>query len=241
MPDGLKETGSPSAQDKKSLLLAHTFIESLDDEDVDRLAQHARLMTYGAGETIFRKGDPGLSMMVVIKGCVRISTITSEAKEIVLNLIQAGEVVGEIALLDGKERSADATAIQFTEALVLERRDFLPVLERNPRAAIRMLEVLCDRLRRTSEQVEDLIMTNAVRFARVLVRLAEQFGHEVDVGMQIDLRLSQSELGKITGTTRETLNRQLAEWREQDIIALESGKIVIRNMRALKRIGDGER
>jgi CRP/FNR family transcriptional regulator, cyclic AMP receptor protein len=104
-----------------------------------------------------------------------------------------------------------------------------------------MLEVLCDRLRSTSEQVEELILTNAVRFARVLVRLAEQFGHEVDVGMQIDLRLSQSELGKITGTTRETLNRQLAEWREQGIIALESGRIVIRNMRALKRIGDGER
>jgi len=58
MPDGSKETRSVSAQDKKSLLLAHTFIESLDDEDLDRLAQHARLMTYGSGETIFRKGDP---------------------------------------------------------------------------------------------------------------------------------------------------------------------------------------
>ncbi len=67
-------------------------------------------MTFGTGETIFRKGDPGLSMMIVTMGCVRISTITSEAKEIILNLIQAGEVVVEIALLDGKERSADATA-----------------------------------------------------------------------------------------------------------------------------------
>jgi CRP-like cAMP-binding protein len=82
-------------------------------------------------------------------------------------------VVGEIALLDGKERSADAIAIQFTEVLVLERRDFLRILERNPRAAILMLEVLCDRLRRTSEQVEVLILTNAVLFSRVLVQLAE--------------------------------------------------------------------
>jgi CRP/FNR family cyclic AMP-dependent transcriptional regulator len=100
-------------------------------------------MTYGAGEIMFRKGDPGISILVVIKGYVRISTVTSEAKEIVLNLIQADEVVGEIALLDGKERSADAIAIQFTEVLVLERRDFLRILERNPRAAILMLEVLC--------------------------------------------------------------------------------------------------
>lgn len=139
-------------------------------------------MTYGAGEIMFRKGDPGISILVVIKGCVRISTVTFEAKEIVLNLIQADEVVGEIALLDGKERSADAIAIQFTEVLVLERRDFLRILERNPRAAILMLEVLCDRLRRTSEQVEDLILTNAALFSRVLVQLAEQFGNEVDVG-----------------------------------------------------------
>jgi CRP/FNR family cyclic AMP-dependent transcriptional regulator len=139
-------------------------------------------MTYGAGEIMFRKGDPGISILVVIKGYVRISTVTSEAKEIVLNLIQADEVVGEIALLDGKERCADAIAIQFTEVLVLERRDFLRILERNQRAAILMLEILCDRFRRTSEQVEDLILTNAVLFSRVLVQLAEQFGDEVDVG-----------------------------------------------------------
>ena len=92
---------------------------------------------------IFQRGDNGSSMMAVLRGRVRISTVSGEGKEVTLNVINPGEIFGEIALLDGKPRSADATAIEDTLLLVVERRHFLPFLRQNEDLFLRLLAVLC--------------------------------------------------------------------------------------------------
>ena len=110
--------------------------------------------------------------MVVVHGRVKVCSHSEDGKELVLNLINAGEVVGEIALLDGADRTADAVTLTETELMVLERRDFVPFLQRHPDACMRLFAVLCERLRKTSELLEEaLFLEGSSRLAKRLVYL----------------------------------------------------------------------
>ena len=226
--------------DKVSLLSAHWLLQHLSPSELETLAQHARMEKHAANKVIFWKGDPGHSMMVVVKGRVRIRSYSAQGKEVILNIINPGEVLGEIALLDGKERTADAIAMGPVEVLVLARRDFLPFLERNQKACIRLLTVLCDRLRRTSEQVEDLLfLEQPARLAKTLLRLAKENEYAPDddgeeAGLCVDLKLSQKELGAVAGMRRESVNRHLQEWRADGLITLKDGLIWINDPDALE-------
>ena len=224
---------------KLAFLSRHWLFERLSRPEIDRLGAHVRIQRHRANEVIFRKGDPGHGMMAVLAGRVKISSTSPDGKEAVLNIIDAGQVFGEIALLDGKPRTADATAMGATQLLVLDRRDFLPFLERHPEVYLRIIGVLCDRLRRTSEQVEDsLFLLQSVRLAKTLARLAREYGVETDRGLRIDLKLSQRELGTLVGMRREGLNRQLRQWREQGLIANEGGHLLVRDLDRLERLVD---
>jgi len=227
----------PSVTDRRSIFRRHPLFAHLADADVDQLLRYARIERHKAGRTIFLKGSPGHGMMAVLSGQVRISSPSSEGKEIVLNLIGPGEVFGEIALLDGRERTADAAAMSDCELLVLERRDFVPFLERHPEVCIRLMEVLCARLRRTSEQVEDVLFLELpARLAKTLLRLAKEHGHAAPGGQMIDLKLSQRELGNLTGATRESVNKQLKEWERDGILRIEGGAIVVTAARRLEAL-----
>src|SRR5258708_36556837 len=125
------------------------------------------------GEVILRVGAPGDIMMAVIAGTVRIVAPSPQGKEIVLGELQVGEVFGEIALLDGGERSADAVAHTNCELVALERRDLLAALQRNPEACLRLLEVLCKRLRQADEHITEIAFFELpVRLPQVLPRPA---------------------------------------------------------------------
>jgi CRP/FNR family transcriptional regulator, cyclic AMP receptor protein len=142
-----------------------------------KLAVHARLIGYPVGATIFAKGDPGLGLLAVVSGLVRISVPAKGGKEVVLRLVGANEVFGEIALLDGGPRTAVATAATQCRLLSLDHRDFIPVLKDEPALAIRLLGLISHRLRQTSEQVEDISFGDPQkRLAKALLRLAEVQG-----------------------------------------------------------------
>jgi CRP-like cAMP-binding protein len=223
--------------ERRQLLRRSTLFSRLPDEEIDAILGHAISERYAAGAPIFAKGDPGSSMMAVLKGQVVISVLSLEGKQIVLNVIEEGEIFGEIALLDGKERSADATAGTNCELLVVARRSFLPLLER-PTLTRELLTVLCEKVRRTSEQVEDVLFLDVeARIAKALLRLAHNRNAPHRPGGGITLRISQRELGNLVGATRESVNKQLQEWRRSGIIALDNGAIVIRNAAALEEFG----
>lgn len=149
-----------------------------------------------------------------------------------------GEIFGEIALLDGKDSTADAVAITACELLVVERRAFLPVLRRRPELCIRLLELLCDRLRRTDQQVEDLLIRHFEnRLARTLLRLGQEHGLRERGAVPIDLSLSQTELANLAGGTRESVNRHLHSLERLGVIALTGSTIVIRDAEALEQLG----
>ena len=221
--------------DKRALLSKCPLFRDLDDHDLDTLVAYARFQRYAAHEVIFRKGDPGYGLMAVLSGRVSISSPSEEGKEVILNIIAPGEVFGEIALLDGKERTADATAMETSELLVLDRRSFLSFLERKPKFCVALLNILCARIRRTSEQVEDaLFLDLPSRLGKTLLALVDSYGRSTPDGIRLEIKLSQRELGNLVGLTRESMNKQLKAWREKGLIKIDAGLITICDIEAFE-------
>ena len=194
----------------------------------------ARMRHFAAGETIFLMGSPGGSMMAVLSGTVRISIPSQEGREIVLAVLLPGEVFGEIALLDGKERTADARAMTACDLAVLERRDVLEFLERQPNAWPRVVEVLCDRLRATDLQMAEVAMQQLpVRLAKVLLRMTyvEALSRPAD-----RVQVSQRELGNIVGAARESINKCLSEWQRSGWVRIDRTSITIADRTTLERV-----
>ncbi|MCL2429027.1 MAG: Crp/Fnr family transcriptional regulator, partial [Alphaproteobacteria bacterium] len=174
------------------------------------------------GATLFQQGDEGSSMMAILRGRVRVSAVSGEGREITLNIIGPGEVVGEIALLDSRPRSADVTTIEETHLLVVERRHFVPFLQRNQDLQLRMLRVLCDKLRRTSTALEELALLELpARLARLLLKFAEDFGCREQDGIRIDFKLVHRDLASRVASTRETVAKQMKGWERQGIVRQE--------------------
>jgi CRP/FNR family transcriptional regulator, cyclic AMP receptor protein len=226
-------------QEARRLLGGCVLFRGLSDTDRTTLVTQARIRTLASGDPIFLMGDPGDSMMAVLKGTVRISAPSPEGKEIVLAIMQPGEFFGEIALLDGKERSADAKAMTACTLAVLDRRDVLAFLEHNRDAWFRIIEVLCERLRRTTVQITEVALLELpIRLAKALLRIAAvQPGA---TGQEASVRLSQRELGHIVGATRESVNKCLREWQRSKIVQTDGNSIAILDHDALQALADAQ-
>jgi CRP-like cAMP-binding protein len=183
-------------------------------------------------------------MIAVLSGRVRIGLNAVDGKEVTLNTIMPGEVFGEIALLDGKPRSADATAAEDSTLLMLERRDVLPFLTANPDLMLRLLIVLCDRLRQTSIALEDIALFDLPgRLARVVLKLADDYGRRASDGVRIEIRLSQREISNLVAASRESVNKQLGAWRTQGVLGTDGSYMLLRDRAALEALvgaPDGE-
>ena len=226
---------------KRRLLQRHFLFRELTTPEIDELLTYARVERVRANETIFLKGSPGTGLMAVLQGEVRISVPGFDGRQITLTTFGDGEIFGEIALLDGGERTADATAITNVELLAIDRRSFLPFLERHPKIATKLLVALCARLRRTTEQVEDLALLDLpARLAKKLLGIAGAKGVKTARGIRISAALTQSELANMVGTSRESINRQLARWQRDGIVHLAQGAITITDAAALQRIVDAD-
>lgn len=209
-------------------LAKHFLLRHLPEEDLRRLVALARNRQFTNNELIFAKGDPATGMMAVLSGRVRIVSYSLDGKEVVLRVIEPGEVFGEIALIDGGERTADAVAFGRTEVLSLDRGDFLPFLEANPKLCVEMLKVLCQRLRSTSEQLEDFSFLDLrMRLAKCLLHLADRYGEAEGSGTRITLPLSQQFLAAMMGTTREAVNKRLREWEQEGVLKLGRESVTV--------------
>ena len=178
---------SAGLSDKKALLRSHPFFTGLDGRIVERLVPHALTRKVKRGTLLFRKGDAGSNLYAVCAGAVRVSAPSDQGKDAIFNLIVPGEIFGEVAFLDGGPRTADAVMIEPGELMVVERRDFLPLLQDYPELALRLLEVLCGRLRRTSQQVEDIVFLGLEpRLAKALLHLYEHSSFKAFAEIQGD-------------------------------------------------------
>lgn len=226
-----KTNTNPDVREKMTLFERHPLFREFRTEERSRLARYATTRQVKRGKTIFSKGEVGTSLFAVCSGMVEVVIPSTEGKNAVVNLIGEGEIFGEIALLDGGPRTADALAFSDCELMAIERRDFLALLRENPEVTIKLLEVLCARLRRTTEQVEDLMFLDLKsRLVKTLLRLSKSAKPPCHIA------ISQTELSQIVGFSREMTNKQLRLWAKEGWITLARRRIIVDRPDALARI-----
>src|SRR6201992_2677714 len=211
------------------ILKMNPMFADLGPDELQRLSNLCHTQNLTSGEVLFQKGDPGNALFGVRRGQIRIETSASDGNRLTLNFMGPGDLFGEVAVLDGQERTADAAAGEVTELFVLRREDFLGHLARETRVAGKLIMLLCQRIRWMSERMDESVQQPLpVRLARRLCALASDFGSEVHI--------SQEQLGVFVGAARESVNRQLQLWRKDGILDLQRGRILLQNMTKLTAV-----
>lgn len=212
----------------------------LPDAELERLAGLLRARNYARGEVIFLEGDAGTALCLIAEGRVRIQLTGADGREVVLNVYGPGEIFGELALLDGEPRSADAVAQEPARVFWLQREAFVAFLESHPRAAIAMLASLSRRIRHTTRVVQDATFRDVpARLARVLLDLATRDGQTVEYGVRIGARVTQGEMAAMVGASRETVNRALRSFEQRGLIRWDASRLVITRPEQLRARADG--
>jgi CRP/FNR family transcriptional regulator, cyclic AMP receptor protein len=224
------------SSNKLSVLRQHPMFRDLGTEALDQLCRYAKHTSLRRGATICSKGDPGNFLFIVISGTVKISVSSPDGRNAILNLINAGDLFGEVAVLDGQARTADAIANTNCEIFVLDRRDFLPFVRSQPELAMRLIELLCTRLRWTSDQVEQVILQDLPgRLASALLGLTEK--RKLEPQSQT-IAITQQEISEMVGMTRESINKQLRAWAARNWVRLEHGAIVVLDAASLREMAE---
>lgn len=212
---------------KAGLLRRIPLFVSLPDHELEALGRSMGKRTFGKGMIIFHRESPGQTLYIIESGLVRIFSLSESGQEITVNLYGPGELFGEMAVLDGRPRSAGALCMERTVTHTLHRDLFLDCLARNPALAQGVIELLSERLRYTTCYVESLAFLDVYgRVAAKLLELGERFsGKEGDSGL--DLRLTQGELATWVAASRESVNKVLSQFRDQGLIGVDGQVIII--------------
>ena len=222
----------------RGFLTDRTFLGRLPSVVLDALVGKGQIKSFGKGTSIYRRGDPGDSLLVTLKGRIKLANTNVGGKEIVLHYVGSGDIFGEIAALDGKERAADAVALEDCEIFIVYTRELLPTLAAHPQAMLEILRALCEKIRIAATIIEDNTLEMRWRTARGLLRLARQHGRTVANGGRLQLTISQAELGKYLGATRPNVNRQLAELKTANMITISGTEITIMDAKGLAEIAE---
>ena len=225
----------------RELLSRFWFFAELSEADVGLVMQIAQKRRHEGRRVIVRQGDADGDLYAVLRGHLKVTACDRHGHQIVMSLMQAGDVFGEIAFLDGGARSATVTSLDSCELLVIRRADFLLLLRRVPTISMALLNVMAKRIRRLSESAQDSAFLDVKsRLAKRLVDLADQFGTPLGSGqVALKVRLSQQELGDMVQATRESVNKCLREWAKEGIIQQNGRQLVIEDRQRLGALAGG--
>ena len=212
------------------LLAKVPLFASLKDDHLSDLASKMNTRNYRRGDAIFHKDDPGSTLYILKSGQVKIATDSPEGEEVILAILGDGDFFGELSLLDGKPRSASATAMDTTIALTLDRSSLMEIISRYPILAGDILAALSERLRHTDLLLEDAVFLDLPsRLAKKLLQLAEKHGLQTEKGVEIDLRLTQQDLANAVGASRVAVNKLLGSFQDKGLIDIDKHHIIIIN------------
>lgn len=184
------------------------------------LAGLCRMRRYARGEVIFHMGEAGDALYGIKTGRVRTAIISPEGKEMTLNLFGPQSTFGVVGFLDGGPRMASAVALEPSEIFRLPRAEFLAFIRAHPEVAVHVIGYLCGKLRSIKERVgETALLPLAASLAHRLLSLAEDFGDNIPS--------SQEQLASFVSASRESVNRQLQDWKRQKIVSLHRGGLRI--------------
>ena len=187
-----------------------------------------------ARSVLFFKGDPATHLYVILSGRVKVSAPSDDGKEITFAILGPGDLVGEMGVLEQTDHTATVTAMEPTELAGFTRQDFLALVSQSPPLALKLLAVVCDRLRLANEMAEDIsFLTLPIRLAKKLLALTRAFGQETPRGARVGIPLCQQELANMVGTSRESINKQLSIWHAEGIVTQDHGYLIVHRIEEL--------
>ena len=212
------------SSENKRLLERSILFRGLPTPTLDRIANAVQPVSIKQGKVLFRRGDTVNGCYTIFKGAMKVSRIEAEEKETFLAMVGAGDLVGEIGLVDRKPRSATVTAFSDCELGRLSLKDFETIAVENVETYRNLLVSLCSRLRETNETVRTKNFSLCYRLAQVLLKLVDTFGVELPDGrLLVNQKITQAELGRMAGFSREIVNRQLSKWQHDQLLFKISG------------------
>lgn len=231
-------TGSKIADvDPVQVLQRSALFEGVDTAELESLVPNLHRRSFPAGTHIFREGDPGLHLHLILSGEVKIARAGPGGAEVVFAVLLPGDTFGELALLEEDAlRTADAVAVEPTECLTLERRALITFLEAHPERMWHLIRFLSAYIRRKDESFAEVAFLDIQgRVARKLLELAQKQGEPVQGGTRIRVRISQRTLAGMVAARRENVNRALSRFASLGDISIAGGYITILDANALRR------
>ena len=218
------------------LLKKIPLFQAIPDAYLDDLAGKMSELDVKKGEVLFRKGSRGTALYVIQRGAIKIVLPSKIGEEMIVAIFKEGDFLGELSLLDHEPRSADAVAVAPSRLFLLERNDFFEFLTTNDEAMKVLLASLSSRIRNTDSLLEDTCFLNIpARFAKKLLELGDTFGRQEEGDLEISLKITQKDLAGMIGASRESVNKELRQLREQGIINVTARAIRIVDPVRLKR------
>jgi CRP/FNR family transcriptional regulator, cyclic AMP receptor protein len=207
----------------RKLLSSFLLFDKVEQPVCDFILRAAPVQSLTEGQRLFERGDSGGTMYVVLQGRIEISMLTEAGRKISLNHIKTGECFGEISMFDSFPRSASAVALENVFLLPIRSQTFTEASQRCPILALNMIQILCERIRWTSSSVEDYALLSLERrLARRLLLLQEKFADKNG-----EIRITQNDLADFVGSSRESTNKVLTQWKAAGLIDVGRGSIVI--------------
>ena len=226
-----------SSKDNATAVLAKTdLFGALSDADLNAVVTEMREANFSSGQVVFARGDAGREIYLVIKGRVRLSVLTAEGRELSFAHAEAGQIFGEIAVLDGGERTADATTVTKMTALTLSKVALQRLIESNIGLREGVIRFLCSRLRDADQQLEGIALYPIeIRLARFFLAAARQKeGPDVEGNVSLSIPISQSELALLIGASRPKVNAALALLESSNAIERGEGGVFTCNIDLLE-------
>ncbi len=209
---------------------------SFERSDYKSLEKSLVRRRYPGGQTLFHMGDEGSSLHIIERGRVKITIPSSSGEELILAILEAGDLLGELSLFDGKPRSATVQALEDTETLCLHREDLLALMRTRFPVVEKIMVVLAGRIRDTDMLLSERSFLDITsRLAKKILDLGDTFGVREGGQVRIGVKITQKDLASMIGATRESINKQLKALRDQGLVRTRGGTIEILNRERLLR------
>ncbi len=213
--------------DIQELKLIPLFSE-LGEDDLRDISKYTMRQVYKKDNMVLIEEEVGSTMFVILCGRVKISRISDEGREVILSILVDGDFFGEMSILDGQTRSANAVTLEDTEMMIIRRENFLQMLYNYPQIAINLLKELAHRLRRSDAQIKSLSLQNALgRVASTFLRIADDSGIIKQGRVEIAHLPPQQDLANMAGTSRETISRVIKSLSQLGYVQKEGSKLII--------------
>ncbi|MBN1351695.1 Crp/Fnr family transcriptional regulator [candidate division KSB1 bacterium] len=220
------------------LLKRVPIFSGLNDRQIQHIAEYCVTKRYVKDQLILVEEEIGKTLFIIYKGRVKVTRTSEDGREVILSILESGDIFGEMSILDGKARSASVTAIENSEIILLRRGDFLHILEEYPQIAIALLKELAGRIRKSDTQITSLSLQDAMgKVASTLILLADEIGKHREGKIIISRIPLQQDLANMAGTSRETISRVFKAMESKGYIEREGRKLKILDLEGLKACG----